>query len=149
MISKEFVMAGNATFTLEMPETFRKRNNLPTHYTYKVVSRPDRFHEKKLIHFVSLMTGYDNVDHFSYLGMLKSNGDLILTKGSKFNKTTWSVRLLTRVLDRVWNNEFEEISKAGFVLHHEGKCGKCGRKLTTPESVKTGLGPKCYKAMSV
>ena len=26
---------------------------------------------------------------------------------------------------------------------HEGYCGKCGRKLTRPESMKIGLGPEC------
>ena len=28
------------------------------------------------------------------------------------------------------------------VLHH-GRCGRCGRKLTTPESIRLGLGPVC------
>lgn len=26
---------------------------------------------------------------------------------------------------------------------HSGRCGKCGRLLTVPESVRTGLGPVC------
>ncbi len=26
---------------------------------------------------------------------------------------------------------------------HEGKCARCGRKLTTPESIQRGLGPEC------
>ena len=26
---------------------------------------------------------------------------------------------------------------------HEGRCGRCGRKLTTPQSVETGFGPVC------
>ena len=26
---------------------------------------------------------------------------------------------------------------------HEGICGRCGRKLTVPESVERGLGPEC------
>jgi hypothetical protein len=30
-------------------------------------------------------------------------------------------------------------------VYHSGKCGKCGRKLTTPESIKSGLGPYCGK----
>ena len=89
------------------------------------------------------MTGFDNESHFSYMGMLKSNGELILTKGSKFEETTWSVKLLKRCLVRIWEGDFTKLETAGFELHHEGKCGKCGRKLTTPQSVKTGFGPKC------
>lgn len=26
---------------------------------------------------------------------------------------------------------------------HEGSCGRCGRKLTVPSSIETGLGPEC------
>lgn len=28
---------------------------------------------------------------------------------------------------------------------HEGRCGRCGRKLTVPESIETGIGPDCAK----
>jgi hypothetical protein len=26
---------------------------------------------------------------------------------------------------------------------HEGRCGRCGRRLTVPESIESGLGPEC------
>jgi len=29
-------------------------------------------------------------------------------------------------------------------FYHSGNCAKCGRKLTTPESIKNGLGPICF-----
>ena len=32
-----------------------------------------------------------------------------------------------------------------FEFWHEGRCGKCGKKLTTPESIERGLGPECAK----
>jgi len=28
-------------------------------------------------------------------------------------------------------------------VHHEGRCGRCGRALTVPESIKSGFGPEC------
>lgn len=28
-------------------------------------------------------------------------------------------------------------------VRHAGKCGRCGRKLTVPESIDTGFGPSC------
>lgn len=34
-------------------------------------------------------------------------------------------------------------------LRHEGSCGRCGRKLTTPESIDTGLGPVCAEALGI
>ena len=30
-------------------------------------------------------------------------------------------------------------------INHAGKCCRCGRKLTHPESIKTGIGPECSK----
>lgn len=32
-------------------------------------------------------------------------------------------------------------------IYHVGKCVRCGRQLTTPESVLTGIGPECLKIM--
>ena len=30
-------------------------------------------------------------------------------------------------------------------IFHEGRCCACGRKLTTPESILSGIGPECAK----
>jgi predicted metal-dependent hydrolase len=35
----------------------------------------------------------------------------------------------------------------GFNVHHEGKCGRCGRLLTVPSSIESGIGPECSKIM--
>jgi hypothetical protein len=34
-------------------------------------------------------------------------------------------------------------------VRHAGKCGHCGRKLTVPESVDTGIGPDCAKKLGI
>ena len=34
-------------------------------------------------------------------------------------------------------------------VRHEGRCGKCARKLTTPESVDTGFGPECSDQLGI
>jgi hypothetical protein len=31
----------------------------------------------------------------------------------------------------------------GVVIWHEGRCGRCGRRLTVPESIESGYGPEC------
>jgi hypothetical protein len=33
-------------------------------------------------------------------------------------------------------------------VYHEGRCGACGRRLTTPESISSGLGPVCAGRIS-
>jgi hypothetical protein len=96
------------------------------------------------IYFVSLLTGPDNTSSYSYLGILdKATADVRLTAKSKVNDTATSYKVLKRVLNLVWKNETKGITDAGFEVHHSGRCGACGRKLTHPESIKTGFGPEC------
>ena len=33
----------------------------------------------------------------------------------------------------------------GFEIMHEGRCCRCNRTLTHPDSIKTGIGPECAK----
>jgi hypothetical protein len=66
-----------------------------------------------------------------------------LTKGSKFTDDAWPVRLLRRSMARVWEGKGGEVEKAGFRIMHDGHCSVCGRKLTTPESLDSGIGPVC------
>jgi len=37
---------------------------------------------------------------------------------------------------------------SGVKIFHEGKCCRCGRRLTTPTSVQNGIGPECIKHFS-
>jgi hypothetical protein len=140
MIDKKFITAGKAIFTVEVPESLGKK----PHYTYRVQLRPanDRFPDT---YFVGILTGPDNNKDYSYLGILDTKTGVVkTTQKSKFGSTDFVVRLLNRTLNRIWNNETHYIEEAGFNLHHEGKCGRCGRRLTVPESIETGLGPECY-----
>lgn len=42
-----------------------------------------------------------------------------------------------------WNSfKFGKQAK-NLTFLHEGACGKCGRPLTTPESIQSGIGPVC------
>jgi hypothetical protein len=34
-------------------------------------------------------------------------------------------------------------------FRHEGCCGRCGRTLTTPESIDTGFGPECSGKLGI
>lgn len=147
MIGKEFILAGKATFTLEIPEHFAAMHTTPPHYTFRVAHKEAsmRFPEAW---FVSLLTEPDNENSYSYMGILSAHdGKINLTRKSAYPKTSMVVRLLERTLDRVWANEGEKIEAAGFKLHHEGKCCRCGRLLTVPESIESGIGPECAKRM--
>jgi len=76
------------------------------------------------------------------MGLLNpANGRVKLTANSKVTDKSWSLRLLRRCLACVWTDQ--DISEHGFELMHEGRCGRCGRPLTRPESIQSGIGPIC------
>lgn len=137
MLTKDFIIGGNAIFTLEIPH-----NGFPKpHYTWKVRSK------KNLPYlFVSLLTGPDNTSDYKYLGLLwPETGLVTLTSGSHFDNKSLAVRLLRRICENLWNGTGYRIDMSGYKLHHEGRCCKCGRLLTVPSSIESGIGPECGK----
>lgn len=149
MIAKEFITAGKSTFTFSVNAEYAAANNLKPHYTFKVVKKEanDRWPET---YFVSVLTGPDNTTSYTYLGMLDpKNGSIRTTAKSCMTDAALPVRLINRTLALVWENESDKIVAAGFNLQHAGKCGRCGRKLTTPKSVEQGFGPECVSIMGL
>lgn len=141
MVTKEFVTAGNATFTLELPHDWADAHACKPHYTYKVRKKEGR--DGKPVFFVSILSGPDNESDYRYIGILAFDGQVRTTGKSKLPPHSMPVRLLNRTLNLVWKGDTTGLAEAGFRLHHEGRCGRCGRKLTVPESIETGLGPEC------
>lgn len=135
MITNNFITAGKAIFTIECPSSWSIQHNSKPHYTYKITKKNDVF-------FVSLLTGPDNYSNYSYIGMLR-NGQCHTTAKSKMTANSLPVRLLNRTLLLLNNGDLSPMIQAGFNVHHEGKCGRCGRRLTVPESIETGIGPEC------
>jgi hypothetical protein len=121
---KNFIFAGNATFTLV--NTLTKNR-----FTYKV-----RKSKENDIFFVSVLTGSDNVSNYTFIGFIKNN---------KFFHSKKSRISIDSVSFKAFNWFFHYIDSIPAIIDvlHEGKCGRCGRKLTTPESIKRGLGPEC------
>jgi hypothetical protein len=143
MIGFDFVKAGSALFTVKFPQPIQGR----THYTYKVERVDGNYMGKETVtYFVKLMTGSDNTDYlsYSYLGiMCSTTGWVKLTAKSCVKDGAFAYKVIQRVLNRLAKNESFMIADAGWTVMHEGKCGRCGRKLTHPTSIETGIGPEC------
>jgi hypothetical protein len=138
-ISKEFVLAGDATFTVEEPSG--------VHHTYKVTHK-EASGTYPEVWFVAFLSGPNNETDFQYLGVLDDfTGSVRTSKASAALEGCYKHRLLNRVLARVWSGDHAAYEQYGFRTHHEGRCGRCGRKLTTPESVERGIGPDCWEQM--
>jgi hypothetical protein len=127
---KKFVFGGNATFTVVNTDTKK-------HFTFKV-KQPKNNNE---IFFVSVMNGSDNNSNYAFIGTYFNNGNSFRHgKKSSIGKDAQSAKVISWFFNKFINNEEKYPTVQ---VYHEGKCGKCGRKLTTPESVKSGLGPVC------
>jgi hypothetical protein len=129
----EFIKAGKAIFTVKNEETKNR-------FTYKVSKCKD-----KDIWFVSVLTGSDNDNDYTYIGTVFGE-TFKLTKNSKLNKDAISVRAFHWVwYNMVKNNYLGKDMPENVKIYHEGRCGRCGRTLTVPESIESGFGPECVK----
>jgi hypothetical protein len=140
-IGQDFILGGRAIFTVANPQGDR--------FTFKVTRKDpqpgSRFTDPT--YFVALMTGSNNETDYTYLGILKAQtGTVILTKGSQFAADHLAVKVAQWAVALVWKNQ---AVPAGYAIHHEGRCGRCGRTLTVPESIISGFGPDCTKLMGV
>ena len=73
MIDRTFITAGHAIFTVSNPTGIR--------YTYRVMHK-EANNGYTEAYFVSLLTGPDNTEDYSYLGMLdEPTGEMRLTAG--------------------------------------------------------------------
>lgn len=124
---KEFIYAGNAIFTLKSLRTGE-------HFTYK-------FTKKDTVYFASVLNGPDNWTNYAYLGLTSPDTlGLRLTAKSRAGDDAPSVRAL-----RWWLSTLRAQRNVDDLVEfkHEGKCCRCGRKLTHPESIDSGIGPEC------
>lgn len=124
-----FVTAGNATFTLESGETGAR-------YTYRVTKAQDSD-----TWFVGVMLSNDN-EKYSYIAYFRK--DMVLRTSPKA-RLSWNSKPVI-----VFRFFMERLNRLPSNLHvyHACKCGRCGRTLTTPESILSGIGPECRKMMS-
>jgi hypothetical protein len=110
-----------------------------TRYTYKFSrgKRRDGDRGEPLI-FVKLLTGPDNQSSYTYIGYINP-AQIGLHAGRKGQPTA----VAFRALDWAINQLAADVMPDSLEVWHSGTCGRCGRELTVPESIASGLGPVC------
>lgn len=139
----DYVLAGSATITIRSKVTGNR-------FTYKIRKAKEEA-GKEAVWFVSLMRGADNENDFCYMGVLRPRKNLfnkilefVVPARSKVNPRAPGVVAFTWV----WRQLVEKSTLPTSVeIWHTGQCGRCGRKLTVPESVSAGIGPECARKM--
>ncbi len=134
---KKFMLAGKAIFTLESIRT----GKWLTYQIKKKIFKKDINGESVeiIFYFVSVLTGPENETSYTYLGTISSNFVVKLTAKSKIDESAISFKALSFFVSLLRNDELHKEIK----VYHKGVCGKCGRALTTPNSLISGLGPIC------
>lgn len=136
MLTHTFVTAGKAIFTAT--NTAKQ-----TRLTFKVEASeklPGQF-------FGAVMVGSDNESDYRYVGMVDGRTlTLRETRGSKFRAGDAEFQALRLVLDLVAGRRpATDLIR----IQHAGRCGRCARTLTVPESIDSGIGPDCAEQMGL
>ena len=135
--AQRFIFAGKATLTLRSVKTGNR-------FTYKVSKKEEE--GKDDVFFVNVLTGPDNTSDYVYLGgFFGRNREWVHDRKERISfdapsSTAW--RWFVKQLDGL---SFKE----GLEVWHEGRCCRCNRLLTVPESVKYGIGPECAGKMGL
>jgi len=127
---KRYMFGGNSRFTLVSRKTGKR-------FTFRI-RRP----AEDRPWFVSLLSGPDNMSDYTFMGTIfqkqtwkhspKSSISPDACSASAFN---WFFKKINELPDDASFNQID--------VYHEGRCGRCGRDLTVPESISTGFGPEC------
>ena len=127
---KNFVLASNgkasSLFTLVSEKTGKR-------FTYKVQKSTDG-----KVFFVKYLFGPENTSDYAYLGMIKEEV-FTLTKKSQVGLDAPVYQAFSWFFSKLMKNE----ELVNLSVYHAGKCGRCGRTLTVPESIQSGFGPEC------
>lgn len=134
MTVAEKIAVFNGTHTIRNRETGEYR-------TFRVRTQKDdaKFAPGKRV--LSLLTGSDN--EASYTGFAFVEEDDIKVWRSKTGEEKWSN--FDWFADMLFDLAANDGKKYGdkYEIMTEGRCIVCNRKLTTPESIETGIGPVC------
>ena len=148
-LTQDFFLGGKAIFTLSNRDTGE-------HRTYMIKKSKPNARYPNPAFFVRLLTGPNNTSDYQYLGKLRTisgtdwlgkeyaAGTVHLTGESKLSSEAAAVKGIRYLMGRVFGSGqiHDQMEVA-----HAGKCGRCGRLLTTPESLERGIGPECWSIM--
>lgn len=137
-LQKTFILAGDAIFTLVSLVT-------GTRYTFRVQRPKPRTAGEDVSNkwFAKLLAGPDNLRDYKYLGMVTRKGetlDYVITRAAKLPADSAPQKAIRWI---VMHLNADKPFPAELEFYHVGRCGACGRALTVPESIESGLGPVC------
>lgn len=126
----QFILGGNALFTVKYSKT-------GVRYTYKVLVERNDMESLR----VYVMCGNDNTKDYKKIGYIK-----IQNTRPEYHPLSYTESLDSSVFfDNIFLNLLIGLYMPLLEIWHEGRCCRCGRTLTVPESIEMGIGPECIK----
>ena len=136
---RRFIEAGNATLTLVSGRSGAR-------FTFKFTRPPAEPGRDRPI-WVKLLSGADNEGDYEFMGTVwiaAANGMSYSYRSSakvRVSPAAPSMKALMWFLKKLNLSDAALFAQAE--VWHEGRCGRCGRKLTVPSSIANGFGPEC------
>ena len=137
---RRFVEAGNATLTLVSKKT-------GTRFTFRF-ARPDPDDTAPGTPrpiWVNLLNGPDNVSDYTFMGSFwpQSPAGYEYRRSAKVRVAADAPSMKALIYFMRVIEVQARFDIANLEVWHEGRCGRCGRKLTVPASIESGFGPEC------
>jgi hypothetical protein len=133
----QYMMAGKSTFTI-------KNEVSGNRFTYKVNRKKPVGGIEQNVWFVSVLYNPNNESDYKYIGTIfKDSAEeppvFRHTSKSKVSREAQSFQTFEYVFTHLMNKSLKSIVN----IYRSNRCGRCGKKLTVPESIMNGLGPDC------
>lgn len=162
-----FILAGDAIITVVRPaRTLKGVEDPEKRFTYRI--QRAKGDEANRPWFVKVLSGPNNLSDYQYLGTIFNGVEglkYVHGRKSKVNDDApsargiaWLVGHLADLLDAkaeltkadmfgnpVAESKIKQIEAKlnKMEYYHVGRCGRCARPLTVPESIINGIGPDC------
>jgi Family of unknown function (DUF6011) len=140
-----FVFAGQAFFTVT--DSNGERRTFKVSNSQRTQAQRDNANGRSAVYFVSVLTGSNNDSDYSYMGIVPADTvaanapRFVRTRNSRVGENSLAHLLFTSLIAALYAGELP----AGWAFHHDGRCARCGRRLTVPESIESGFGPECVR----
>lgn len=129
---KKYILGGNSIFTVQNSETKNR-------FTYNI--KQGKKNQK--LFWVSVLVGTDNMKDYKFIGCFSLEKGYLHSTSSKVTIKAQSVRVIDYYLRKLFNNTLP----LNIRTFHLSYCGRCGKPLTTPDSIESGFGPTCIQAI--
>lgn len=133
---RNYILGGFAVFTMINEDTGNR-------FTYRI----SRGKKNKQLYYVYVLTRSNNAskDSYKFLGGYSDNEGYIQSGKSPIKGDALSNISISWFFSNFRNWSLFKPQYVSVKFYHMGTCARCGKLLTTPESLKAGFGPECVK----